>query len=229
MVIWGRNVYKRLLVKLVSPSAERNREAIADVLLRLFPTGGRVLEVGSGSGQHVALFAERLPHVHWQPTDRDEASLASIEAYRQDSSQTNFKRPERLDILDPGWSEDPRFLDVVGVVAINVIHVAPMETCEMLVTGASRVLPPYGMLVLYGPFRFSGKYSADSNKKFDAELRGQDSSWGVRDVDDITRIASGVGLVKRDVVEMPASNHIIVYQRELPPPPRSSRHLRLGY
>jgi SAM-dependent methyltransferase len=192
-----------------APAALRNRAPILEVLRGLFESESRVLEVGSGTGQHADFFTENMPEWRWQPTDLDDANLASIDGYRQDAGRDNFLPPMRLDARGTEWPAD-RY---DAVFSANMIHIAPWSVALGLFQGAERVLEPTGLLVLYGPFRFSGDFTAESNAAFDARLRGDDPEWGVRDLDDIRRETAVRGFVPPRIFAMPANNHVLVFGR----------------
>lgn len=196
-------------MKRSSPAALRNRGPILEVLRSLFGPEARVLEVASGTGQHADFFTENVAGWRWQPSDVDDANLVSIEAYRTDAGRHNFLPPLRLDAAGADW---PR-ARYDGVFAANMIHIAPWSVALGLFAGAARVLDPEGSLVLYGPFRFSGAFTADSNAAFDARLRSEDPRWGVRDVDDIQRETSARGFGPPRNIAMPANNHVLVFTR----------------
>jgi cyclopropane fatty-acyl-phospholipid synthase-like methyltransferase len=192
-----------------APATQRNREPILAVLRRVLPVRGTVLEVASGSGEHAAYFASELPGVTWQPSDADEGARASIEAYRAEAALPNLRAPIRIDARDELWGIER----VDAVVSINMIHIAPWAACEGLLRGAARVLPAGGVLFLYGPFKRSGAHTAPSNESFDEGLRAREPSWGVRDLDDVTREADRYAFVREDVVAMPANNLSIVFRK----------------
>lgn len=192
-----------------APAAERNQAPILEALRRVLPAHARVLELGSGTGQHVAHFTASVPGWSWQPTDPKPDALSSIEAYREDTTSPGFLAPVALDARDASWLPGP----FDAVFAANVIHISPWAVCEALVSGASRVLREGGVLVLYGPFRFSGAFTSESNAAFDARLRSDDPAWGVRDVDDVRRVALAAGFTEPEVIAMPANNHVLVFRR----------------
>jgi hypothetical protein len=194
--------------RLSSPAAQRNRGPILEVLRRVLPSSGRVLEVASGSGEHVVFFARALPDLVWQPSDPDPASLDSIRAWTAHAKPSNVLPPLVLDVTRARWAYSIDAVD--AVVCINMIHIAPWEACLGLLYGCEQRLPPGGPLVLYGPFMRGGMHTAPSNAAFDASLRRQDPSWGVRDLDDVVREAALRGFVLEDVVEMPADNLTVV-------------------
>src|SRR5262249_28273084 len=152
---------------LTSPAALRNRGPILDVLRRVLPARGTVLEIGSGSGEHAVHFAAGLPHLTWQPTDLDPDALASIAAHRRAAGLPNLLPPSELGGAVPSWPVP----NADAVVSINMIHIAPWLAAEGLVAGAGRMLAPGAVLFLYGPFKEDGRHTAPSNAAFDASLR----------------------------------------------------------
>jgi hypothetical protein len=168
----------------------RNREPILEVLRRVLPPQGLVLEVGSGSGEHAAYFAKRLPTLLWQPADLDPRALASIAAHRMEADVRNLLPPLRLDAVSEEWPVQ----HAVALVCINMIHITPWAACKGLMTGAERTLGSGGgILYLYGPYQIAGRHTAQSNEEFDAWLRTQNAQWGVRDLAEVT----GVGAAPR--------------------------------
>jgi len=192
-----------------APAAERNRGPILDVLRRLLPDDAFVLEIASGSGQHAAHFAAHLPGMTFQPTDPDPAARASIDAYRAEIGLPNVLSPLLLDASADDWP----VARADAIVCINMIHIAPFRACEGLFRGASRLLSPGGVLFTYGPYRFSGAFTAPSNEAFDASLRERDPAWGVRDTDDLGRLARESRLRLEETIPMPANNHTLVFRR----------------
>jgi hypothetical protein len=196
-------------MKRVAPAAERNRTAIAEILQRVLPPAGLVLEIASGSGQHASFFARTFPALTWQPTDLDDDARASIAAYRAEDGLPNLQAPLRLDASKDDWP----VTRADAVVCINMIHIAPWAACLGLLRGAVRVLPPAGPLVLYGPFAIDGDFIADSNVAFDQRLRGENPQWGVRELREVERAATDVGLRLDRCVARPANNQVVVFRR----------------
>jgi SAM-dependent methyltransferase len=198
---------------LESPAAERNKGPILDVLKRVLPPAGRVVEIASGTGQHVVHFAEALPSLAWQPTDPDAAMLESIRARvaaaHRSGVGANLEPPVELDVCAEHWP----LARADAVLAINLIHIAPWAATEGLLRGASRVLGAGAPLVLYGPFKRDGRHTAASNEVFDASLRERNAEWGVRDLEVVADRALAEGLVLREIVAMPANNLTVVFER----------------
>jgi len=187
----------------------RNRDPILDVLRRVLPAQGLVLEIPSGSGEHAAFFAKSLPAVSWQPTDMNANALASIAAFRAKSGTSNLLAPMRLDVTSAQWPID----HADAIVNCNMIHISPWAACEGLLAGAERALPAGGALYLYGPYRIDGRHTAPSNEEFDAYLRGQNAAWGIRDLDDVTAFAARHGLTLAETAPMPANNLSVIFRR----------------
>lgn len=203
------------MTKAHAPATARNREPILAVLREILPEHGSVLEVASGSGEHAVHFAPALAPRLWQPSDRDPENLASIAAWRAEQPCGTLLPPLRLDVTLAPWSveTDPLAAPVRAIVAINLIHISPPEATLGLLAGAGRILPPGGLLFLYGPFRRNGRHTAPSNATFDAWLHGLDPSYGVRDLDETVALAESRGLVLGRVVEMPANNLSVILER----------------
>lgn len=192
-----------------APAAERNAAPIAQVLERHAPATGRALELASGTGQHAAVFARRLPGIEWQPTDADPANLPDIRAWTEGFA--NVRPPVLLDAAAPGWSADWPDRDLV--LLVNLLHLIADEPAETVLAEAARALAPGGVFVLYGPFRRGGRLVSEGDKRFDAALRAQDPAIGYKDVETVEERLRAGGLELRERVEMPADNLMLVAAR----------------
>lgn len=192
-----------------APAAERNRDPILEVLRRVLPARGTVLEIASGTGQHVAHFAAALPDLTFQPSDRDDEGFASIVAWCAHAGVANARPPIVLDVTHEPWP----VATVDAIVCANMIHIAPWEACLGLLRGAGRHLSADGVLALYGPYKIGGAHTAPSNAAFDDDLRARDPRWGVRDLDEVASVARGNGLALAERVAMPANNQTVVFRR----------------
>lgn len=201
--------------RLFAPATRRNRDAILAVLERVLPRSGFVLEVASGSGEHIVYFAARLPKLVFQPSDPDPAARASIDAWAAAGRLRNVLRALALDAAASDW----KIQRADAVLCINMIHIAPWRAAEGLLAGSARVLGPGGILYLYGPFRRGGGHTAPSNAAFDAELRARNPEWGVRAVEDVAALAADAGFSGPEIVEMPANNLSLVFRRLAAPAP----------
>jgi hypothetical protein len=204
--------------RLDAAAFHRNHQPIWAVLQKyLSGKSGDVLEAGSGTGQHVVHFAGHTPDIIWWPSDLNEQHLKSIEAWRAHAQLANVQPPQRIDLTDPAWFDDvqaqggPRHL--LAVFCANVIHIALWNVAEGLFAGAGRALRADGWLFLYGPFKRDGRHTALSNAVFDTSLREGNPEWGVRDIADLEKLASSVGLTLLETVDMPANNMILVFGR----------------
>ena len=195
--------------RLASPSAERNREPIAKILSQILPQSGLVLEVASGTGEHSIHFARVMPHLTWQPSEQDKDCLRSISAWAAVEVQANVLQPLYLDVTDAQWP----IATAEAIVCINMIHIAPWSVAQALLRGASRILPPGGLLCLYGPYRVAGKHTSASNREFDAQLRAMNSEWGVRDLDAMANEARTFNIELARTFQMPANNLVTVFRK----------------
>ena len=191
-------------------ASERNKGAILEVLRTLLPAGGRVLEIASGTGQHVVHFAAALPALGWQPSDADAAMLPVIRTRLRAAGLRNIDEPLRLDVHTDPWPAAGPF---AALVCINMIHIAPATATRALLGGAARVLAPGGLLYLYGPFREGGRHTTPSNEAFDASLKARDPAWGVRDLDAVDALAAECGFARTTLVRMPANNLSVAWSR----------------
>ena len=191
-----------------SAPAERNTGPILDVLAGVLPASGNVLEIASGTGQHVVAFARAFPHLQWQPSDFDPDLRTSVELRLSDAALDNVRPPVDLNVMRFPWSVDA----ADAIVCINMIHVAPWPATEALFRGAAQLLGPRGVLVTYGPYMRAGKHTAPSNENFDEALRARDAAWGLRDMDIVTDVASQNGFNVDEVVTMPANNFTLVFR-----------------
>jgi hypothetical protein len=211
-----------------APATQRNQEFILEVLLKILPPKGTVLEVSSGTGEHAVFFAPRLYPRKWIPSDPNPLARASIAAWREHCPTDNLYPPITLDACNSVWEieqdeplESLQDIDlkrdpIVAIVNINMIHIAPWSACLGLMAGAGRILPPGGILYLYGPFKQSGRHTAPSNAAFDESLQAQNPEWGVRDLDDVVVVAQKQHLSLIKTYAMPANNLSVIFQAQNP-------------
>ena len=196
---------------LTSPAAERNKEPILTVLESVLPETGSVLEIASGTGQHVCYFATELPRIRWQPSEPDEASREAIVTRIHEAGLTNVESPLALDVHEPRW---PVAGSYNAVLCINMVHISPWSSTNALCIGAARHLRTQGKLLLYGPYLENGT-ATPSNLDFDATLKRRNQEWGLRDLDEVARLAALHGLQRQQVVRMPANNLTVVFTKTL--------------
>jgi hypothetical protein len=194
-------------VKRHAPATVRNRDAIAEALAKLLPDRGLVLEIASGTGEHVVHFAKLFPALTWQPTDPDPIAVASIDAWRADEDAANVLPAMLLDA-----ASDWPMTQANAVLCINMVHISPWAATVGLLRNAARTLGPSEPLCIYGPFRQRDVPLADSNAAFDASLRQQNPEWGLRSVEKLNETASENGLRLDQIVEMPANNLLLIFR-----------------
>lgn len=194
-----------------SAAAERNKDPILTVLESVLPAKGSVLEIASGSGQHVCYFAASLPAIEWQPSEPDAANLESVATRVRESGLANVLPPVTLDVQEPRWPVGERF---DAILCINMIHISPWSATHGLFRGAARHLGPRGLLITYGPYLENGQ-AVKSNLDFDASLKRRNPEWGLRELEDVSRVASSHGLHREKVVRMPANNLTVVFAKAL--------------
>ncbi|MGE0093033.1 MAG: DUF938 domain-containing protein [Alphaproteobacteria bacterium] len=199
------------MTRLSSPAALRNRDPILDVLRLHLPPKGLVVEMASGSGEHVIHFARHLPGLTFQPSDPDADARASIDAWVEEAGLANVKPALDLDVTRRPWP----FVNAAAILCINMVHISPWPATEALFAGAARHLVPNGVLYLYGPYKRDGAHTAPSNEAFDQSLRARDPAWGVRDLETVTALAVSAGFTEPEIVPMPANNLSLVFHRAL--------------
>lgn len=192
-----------------APAALRNRGPILDLLAEVLPAHGLVLELASGSGEHVVHFARALPALRWQPSDPDAAARASIAAWTEAEGLENVLAPLEIDASTAPWPIER----VDAVLCINMIHISPWEATEGLMRGAGRILLPGAPLYLYGPYRRTDRTLEPSNAAFDRDLRRRDPRWGLRLLDEVADCAAAQGFGLDRVAEMPANNLSVVFRK----------------
>jgi SAM-dependent methyltransferase len=221
-------------VRRSAPAALRNREPIAEVLGDWLPPSGLVLEIASGTGEHVVHFAERFPALEWQPSDIHPGALASIAAVREETGLPNVRAPIAIDAASAEWPidradavlsikidsdscDDPKSAQKGGfdvVLNLNMVHISPWSAALGLLDGAARVLKRGGALILYGPWLQAGVETAPSNLAFDQQLRERDPDWGLRRVEDFDAAASERGFALEKTHAMPANNLMLLFRLE---------------
>jgi hypothetical protein len=214
-----------------APATLRNRDAIAAVLRNELPDAGLVLEVASGSGEHVVHFAVTFPALDWQPSDPDPAALASIAALRGDANLPNLRTPLLIDAAGADWPIDAadallcinmqsnscgeeKSVGYAACLCINMIHISEWAATVGLFRGCERLLPSAAPLILYGPYLEDGVEIAPSNLAFDRSLMERNPKWGIRNVSDIDKVAVEFGFKRVRRVEMPANNLMLIYHHD---------------
>lgn len=192
-----------------APATLRNRDAIAAVLAEWLPARGTVLEVASGSGEHIVHFAATFPALDWQPSDPDPAGLVSIAAWSAEAGLANIAPPLALDAAVDDWPIDR----ADAILCINMVHISPWAATLGLLAGAAHLLPSGAPLILYGPYLEPDVPTVDSNIAFHASLRARDPAWGLRQIDDVKASATAAGLAFAERRTMPANNLMLLFRR----------------
>jgi SAM-dependent methyltransferase len=192
-----------------APHVVRNAEPIAAVLAEVLPARGLVLEIASGTGEHILHFARAFPKLLWQPSDPEPAALRSIEAWRSEAGLFNLLPPVSLDARAAEWP----VTEADVICCINMVHISPWAATVGLMRGAGRLLGEGGPLYLYGAYCREGVETAPSNESFDESLRTRDPEWGVRRLEDVVAEADTNGLRLEAVTEMPANNLSVVFRK----------------
>lgn len=195
--------------RLQYPATQRNRDAILEVLRGALPPSGLVLEIASGSGEHVVHFANALPGLTFQPSDPEDAARLSVAAWTAETGLPNIRPPLAIDVRREPWP----IAQADAVVCINMIHISPWEATQALMRNAGRILSGGAPLYLYGPYRQKDAVTAESNEAFDADLKSRNPQWGLRQLDDVAALARAAGFSGPEVIPMPANNLSVVFRR----------------
>lgn len=191
-----------------SQACENNKDPILKELKRLFSQVHRVLEIGSGTGQHAAHFAPALRHLFWQPTDVMQ-NLEGIEMWVAEANAKNLGVSQVLNMERPNW----RNFRFDAAYSANTVHIMPWTLVQTMIAGTGAELPVGGLMVLYGPFNYNGKYTSDSNERFDAYLRSVAPHQGIRHFEKVDECAQQAGLKLKEDIAMPANNRLIVWEK----------------
>lgn len=189
-------------------SCEQNRVPILAVLREAFAHSRRVLEIASGTGQHAVYFAREMPHLRWQTSELPE-NHAGIRAWLDEANLANVMPPLTIDVNAAHWP-------VAGVDAIfnaNTVHIIAWEAVERMFAGIGSVLDVGGLVCMYGPFNYGGRFTSESNERFDAWLKSRDPNSGVRDFEAIDRLARAQGLRLEQDIAMPSNNRTLIWRR----------------
>lgn len=190
-----------------SEACERNREPILHYLQQWLVKPELVVEVGSGTGQHAVYFAEHMPHLLWQPTDRAE-HLAGITMWREESKLNNLLMPVELDV-EKSWT----ITTCASIYSANTLHIMSFDAVKKFFNHVAQQLHENGQLIVYGPFNYNGQYTSESNQLFDQWLKSRDVKSGIRDFEEIDQLAVKAGLVLKDDCSMPANNRLLRWCR----------------
>ena len=191
-----------------SQACENNKDPILQVIGKVFVKATTVWEIGSGTGQHGCYFAQKLPHLNWQPTDRKE-NLQAISRWVKDAGLPNLALPVELDVRDQLWPGT----EIDALFSANTLHIMSWPEVEVCFALFCEYLGSNADVCIYGPFNYNGSYTSDSNARFDQWLKDRDSSSGIRDQEAVVQLAQQVGMVLREDVAMPANNRLLVFKK----------------
>jgi SAM-dependent methyltransferase len=190
----------------LSEAADRNKQPILEILRGALARHRRVLEIGSGTGQHAVHFARELRHLEWQPTDRADC-LPALAARHGLEGPANMRTPVELDVMREDW---PAFA-ADTVYSANTLHIMSWPEVNAFFRGVGRILGQGGLLAVYGPFRYGGNFTTESNAAFDRSLRSRDPASGIRDFEAVNALAAVQGLELRADHAMPANNQLLTW------------------
>lgn len=191
-----------------APACRRNRDPILAVLRGYFEDRARVLEIGSGTGQHAEYFARALPHLTWQASDRAE-NLPGIGLRLERAGFANAPPPIAFDVNAAEWPAG----GYDAVFSANTLHIMGWGEVERLFGGLPSLLTAGAVVAVYGPFNYGGRFTSTSNAAFDASLRAAAPHMGIRDCEAVGELATSAGLRLVDDVAMPANNRCLVWRR----------------
>lgn len=198
----------------VAWAGNRNKDPILAAFRDFFPKSGNALELASGAGLHVNYFAPHFPDVRFQPSDYDVDVFETIASKRAAAGNANVDDPVRIDLTDPATFPDPKARTFDAIFVVNLFQVAPVSIASGIANLASSVLTPDGLLAIYGPFKIDGGYTTASNESFDKEILAAGvSEWGLKDVRDLEKAAAPFGLKLARVLNLPANNFILIFDR----------------
>jgi predicted O-methyltransferase YrrM len=196
------------MTKPFSQACENNRGPISQVLERVLVDCQSVFEIGSGTGQHAVWFSRAMPHLQWQTSDRKE-NHQGITQWISDSSLENIHHPLELDVGAGPWPEG--LFD--AIFTANTAHIMALSEVELMFSGVSKLLISGGLFCLYGPMQYSGVIAAESNRAFDARLRAVKSTQGIREFNDLNKLAATFGMELIEDNDLPANNQLIIWQK----------------
>lgn len=192
-----------------SQACENNKHSILAVLQRVLDQPHRVLEIGSGTGQHAVFFASALPHLIWQPSDLAE-NIPGVNLWCDAFPAPNLRRPIELNICDKQWP----ITDFDAVFSANTAHIMDLDSALLMVKRVADYLPTGGVFALYGPFNYAGLFTSESNAQFDQWLKQQHPARGIRHFEELNSVAQENGLSLFEDNNMPANNRLLVWVKQ---------------
>lgn len=192
-----------------APATLRNRDAIVEILRAILPDHGTILEIASGTGEHIVYFGRTFPDLTFQPSDPDPACCQSIAAWTKREAVSNILPPKQLDAQAAQWD----VAKPAAILCINMVHISPWESSIGLFEKAGKLLDPGAPLYLYGPYLRADVETAPGNLAFERSLKSRNLQWGLRDVADMDALATRNGFVRESLIEMPANNISLIYRK----------------
>ena len=201
--------------RLFFPATKRNRDYIGELLSRILPKEGSILEIGSGSGEHGVVFQKRFPEITWQSSDPELMHRNSISSWiKHDGLNFNMPQPLMIDVEKTPWKiPSELLLSLVGIISINMIHIASWNCTKSLFRESGKLLKNGQFLMLYGPFKIGNKHISQSNYLFDSSLKMQNKYWGIRDLGEVSEEATKSGFIKDETIPMPTNNFSVIYRK----------------
>ena len=201
--------------RLFFPATQRNKIYIGDVLSKISLKKGFVLEIGSGSGEHGVEFQKRFPELIWQTSDPELKNRESIISWiNHEKLNIKMPKPLKIDVTKIPWPISIELLNnLQAIISINMIHIAPWECTESLFKESGKLLNNGKFIILYGPFKIKYKHISFSNELFDRSLKSQNNAWGVRNLEDVNKLAIITGFQQKHLIKMPANNLILIYEK----------------
>jgi len=196
-------------MKPFSESCEQNKQLILETIKPLLQNYRNVLEIGSGTGQHAVYFAQHMPHLQWQTSDRQE-NIKGIQLWLEEAHLSNVSSPLVLDVIQADWPE----LSVDAVFMANTLHIMSWHDVQAFFSQISKVLEKNASLIIYGPFNYHGQYTSESNQKFDQWLKSRDPNSGIKDFSEVNQLAEENQLKLAADYEMPANNRILYWKTQ---------------
>lgn len=191
-----------------SQASENNKQPILEILERHLKTTDRVLEIGGGTGQHAVFFAEHLPSIIWQSTDIS-SSVRTLNKRISAAKLTNLPEASGLDVNQSDWCCE----NTDAIFTANSLHIMSAPSVENFFLGAGRYIDTRGLLLVYGPFKYNGDFTSESNARFDLWLKDRDSVSGIRDYEWVNQLAENVGLSLLEDKIMPANNQLLIWKK----------------
>ncbi|MET1256097.1 DUF938 domain-containing protein [Aliikangiella maris] len=197
-----------MIDKPYSEACVRNQQPILAVIQPFLTHKTHVLEIGSGTGQHAVYFSQQLPHLTWQTSDQKQYH-SGIRAWLSEAKQSNLLDPLELDVTQQAHWPNKTY---DAVYSANTAHIMPWRAVEQFIPGVGKLLEKDGVFLLYGPFKYNGEFTSQSNQRFDVSLKAQKSSMGIRDFEAILQLANQAGLALIKDYSMPANNQLLVFK-----------------